>query len=781
MKIKTLIWTIGILCCVSWGNAQGFTVTAAANGTTPNALIQQHLAGEGVILSNGSFTYGANTTTTSSISSNPQIGVFNRGNVTFPISSGIVMTTSNLSSISQSSNYPSANASVDVTNNTVTPDAKLATIISANLHDRAALDFDFVAFSDTMAFNYVFASEEYPDFVCSDYNDVFGFFIEGYNPVTHANSSWNIALLPNGITPVTINTVNGGQYGSSYSPTSTTVLTNSQYYHQNSSSPPAFNGYTVKLAASANVVPCQVYHMHLAIADVTDGVYDSGVFLEEGSFYSPSVELEREYSTANQVEMMNHYGDTLIQGCRDVEVQYKLPGGRIAPGSYYTWVEEIGTTVMGQDYDLTYFDGTIWRHLNPIQPEIFFSSSDSVTRIHLTMLDSVLCDDDEVKEVRLIFHTVFCDLFIDQGAGRDDTLVFHLKCNPAIELADTTLYFCHEANYVTVEQLSGSDDVLFHWLAADGSANPAGIANPNAQTSEANITQNRTYRVAATDRYGCLSDTATVEVFVSEKPEVDLQIAPETGCTPLPVVLQNLNSPDGCQFRWRVVSDNGNYDTLATVNPLNLVMDSAGYYNVSLWLSTAPGCDDSLSMTHAIHVSEYPHAIPTFSPEEPHNGETVYFYNESTGDEIVSYLWTFGDGATATSADAEHAYHVSTSDNKLVRFSVTNVDGCSDDTTFIVPVVDNFAFYVPNSFTPNGDNINDVFQPKATDVAYYRLELYDRQGNLFFMTEDTEDSWDGTIGGQPAPVGVYVWKVEYIRVADLNTTHHKQGTVTLVR
>ena len=96
-------------------------------------------------------------------------------------------------------------------------------------------------------------------------------------------------------------------------------------------------------------------------------------------------------------------------------------------------------------------------------------------------------------------------------------------------------------------------------------------------------------------------------------------------------------------------------------------------------------------------------------------------------------------------------------------------------------MVDNCAFYVPNSFTPNGDNINDVFQPKATDVAYYRLELYDRQGNLFFMTEDTEDSWDGTIGGQPAPVGVYVWKVEYIRVADLNTTHHKQGTVTLVR
>ena len=171
----------------------------------------------------------------------------------------------------------------------------------------------------------------------------------------------------------------------------------------------------------------------------------------------------------------------------------------------------------------------------------------------------------------------------------------------------------------------------------------------------------------------------------------------------------------------------------------------------------------------------------SFSPDEANNGEIVYFYDESTGSDIVSYFWSFGDGGTSTSQNAEHAYHVTTSDNMNVRFLVTNVDGCSDDTTFIVPVVDNFALYIPNSFTPNNDNVNDVFQPIATDVAYYRLEIYDRQGNLFFMTEDTDTPWDGTINGKPAPSGVYVWTIQYIRYSNLNQTLLRRGTVTLVR
>ena len=773
MNTKTLIWIIGLLCWFSWGNAQGFTVTAAPNGTTPNTLIQQHLAGDGVLLSNGSFTYGANTTTTSSISSNPQIGIFNRGNVTFPINSGIVMTTSNLSNVAQSSSYPSANASVDVTNNTVTPDTRLATIINTTqnpLHDRAALDFDFVAYSDTVAFNYVFASEEYPDFVCSNYNDVFGFFVEGYNPLTYTNSSWNVALLPNGITPVTINTVNGGVSAGSASPC---ILSNTQYYHQNSSSPPAFNGYTVKLTASTTILACMTYHMHLAISDVGDGVYDSGVFLEEGSFYSPTVQVDEDFQINGNSS--TQFGDTLVQNCREVDISFRLPR-RVLQGIYHASVDFFGNATVGTDYELTYLNGTNWDILNETNNEVYYHADDSVIKMHLRMLPSATCDND-IKEARLIVTTVFCDDYYYNGhpdAGRVDTLVYYLKCNPPIELEDTTFKYCHHGDHISVNMTSGANDLLWQWIPASG------ITTPNAQSSAADISSGRTYHVIAKDRYGCLADTADVEVTIYSQPTIDLHINPENGCAPLPVNLKTLNIPDDCDIIWHLTHEDGT-DTIFTSNPFNVTLDNPGYYDVSLWLSTAPGCSDSVSLHNAIHVSDYPHAMLSFSPDEANNGEIVYFYDESTGSDIVSYFWSFGDGGTSTSQNAEHAYHVTTSDNMNVRFLVTNVDGCSDDTTFIVPVVDNFALYIPNSFTPNNDNVNDVFQPIATDVAYYRLELYDRQGNLFFMTEDTDTPWDGTINGKPAPSGVYVWTIQYIRYSNLNQTLLRRGTVTLVR
>ncbi len=420
MRTRTFIWTIGLLCCVALGHAQGFTVSPAPS--TPDSLIRQQLAGEGVVLSNGTFTYGANTTTSGSISSNPQIGIFNRGNVNFPIASGIVMTTSNLSSISQ---HSSLNANIEVTNDTVTPDALLSTIMFCPIHDRAAMDFDFVSFSDTVAFNYVFASEEYPDFVCSSYSDEFGFFIKGYNPVTNTIASWNVALLPNGITPVAINTVNGGVSHGSATPC---ILTNTQYYHQNSNSPPVFNGYTVKLTASATILACRNYHMHLAIADGYDGYYDSGIFLEEGSFHSPSMKMDTVWNISG-------LGDTLVQNCREVDVKYTLPRPLLS-GMYRTHLSfptaHPDMAEVGRDYKVTVDVGQNTVELNDIVNEFFYQQGDTVRKIHVAIVDTAHFDAEEVKDAMIIITTVFCDDYFYNGypdAGRVDTLVFHLKGN----------------------------------------------------------------------------------------------------------------------------------------------------------------------------------------------------------------------------------------------------------------------------------------------------------------------------------------------------------------
>ena len=186
-------------------------------------------------------------------------------------------------------------------------------------------------------------------------------------------------------------------------------------------------------------------------------------------------------------------------------------------------------------------------------------------------------------------------------------------------------------------------------------------------------------------------------------------------------------------------------------------------------------------MNNAIHVADFPHASFTFTPDEAQNGQTVTFFNLSEGDDITNYQWLFGDGSTSYESDPSHAYHVINSENMLVRLTVTNGDGCADDTTMIVPVVDNFALWVPNSFTPNNDGNNEIFLPIVNDVAYYQFEIYNRTGELFFMTNSTEQGWDGTVNGKPVQTGVYVWRITYAKYADPTYYYVKDGQLILIR
>jgi outer membrane protein OmpA-like peptidoglycan-associated protein len=168
-------------------------------------------------------------------------------------------------------------------------DLDLEKIARGRTYDVAALEFDFKPTSSQLSFNFIFASEEYTEFVNSEFNDVFAFLVTGPG-LTGAK---NIALLPDGKTPITINNVNN--------------IDNPQYYIDNNlwnddmgmrhgredslktpESPYSieFDGFTTLLEANIKVVPNQTYHIKIAIADVGDFGLDSGVFLEAGSFVS---------------------------------------------------------------------------------------------------------------------------------------------------------------------------------------------------------------------------------------------------------------------------------------------------------------------------------------------------------------------------------------------------------------------------------------------------------------------------------------------------------------
>jgi outer membrane protein OmpA-like peptidoglycan-associated protein len=174
---------------------------------------------------------------------------------------------------------------------------KLDAIAGGQTHDAAVLEFDFVTASEQLTFNFIFASEEYQEYVGSKYNDVFAFFIQG-----PGLPDVNLAMLPRSRTPVTINSINHRQNRKYYvdNPTHTyndpilydvrrkRTVRNKDFGKE--SGLPKYNiqydGFTTVLEATCKVVPGEVYHIQMAIADVGDYSLDSGIFLEAHSFRS---------------------------------------------------------------------------------------------------------------------------------------------------------------------------------------------------------------------------------------------------------------------------------------------------------------------------------------------------------------------------------------------------------------------------------------------------------------------------------------------------------------
>lgn len=208
-------------------------------------------------------------------------GYFDNGGSSFPFKSGIVLNTGPIHIVEGPDDSPGLSGYLfpEV-------DADLQLISTGEIRECSIIEFDFIPKNDEISFTYIFGSEEFPDFVDSRFNDVFGFFLSGpgINGPFSRNAE-NIALLPNG-DPVTINNVFYSQYYFGSKIKYQNYLRGLAY--DNSIQ---FNGASAVLVATAKVVPNVTYHIKLAVADVGDYARDSGVFLEAGSFSSLSTNI----------------------------------------------------------------------------------------------------------------------------------------------------------------------------------------------------------------------------------------------------------------------------------------------------------------------------------------------------------------------------------------------------------------------------------------------------------------------------------------------------------
>ncbi len=141
----------------------------------------------------------------------------------------------------------------------------------------------------------------------------------------------------------------------------------------------------------------------------------------------------------------------------------------------------------------------------------------------------------------------------------------------------------------------------------------------------------------------------------------------------------------------------------------------------------------------------------------------VVFTNMST--DAVSYHWDFGDGTTDTSTvNPIHYFDNDETAGYVVELIGYSAFGCPDTFKVIIQVREELLYFVPNTFSPDGDEYNQTFKPvfeSGFDVHDYNLTVFDRWGEIIFESNDSEVGWDGTYHGSIVPEGTYIWKIEF--------------------
>ncbi|MCC7146893.1 MAG: choice-of-anchor L domain-containing protein [Phycisphaeraceae bacterium] len=244
--VAVMAWGSSVFAA-SLGVTTGYSATDLANA----------IVGSGVTVSNVSYTGAAGAS-----------GIFTGGAAAgITIDKGIILASGSVLNAIGPNNQGGATTDFGAAG-----DGDLNALVSYETHDAVVLEFDFTTSTQNLYFNYVFASEEYNEYSNTVFNDVFAFFLDGQN----------IALIPGTTTPVAINTINIGNIGGSGSPTPQ----NPEYFVDNSAAVEdiQYDGFTVPLTAKFLGLSEGTHHIKLAIADASDFVLDSAVFIQGGTF-----------------------------------------------------------------------------------------------------------------------------------------------------------------------------------------------------------------------------------------------------------------------------------------------------------------------------------------------------------------------------------------------------------------------------------------------------------------------------------------------------------------
>jgi trimeric autotransporter adhesin len=322
-----------------------------------------------------------------------------------------------------------------------------------------------------------------------------------------------------------------------------------------------------------------------------------------------------------------------------------------------------------------------------------------------------------------------------------------------------------------------SNDAPVSLVAASpgGNWSGTGIVNTSTGVFDPTISGPGSF-IITYDIPGSCSGASTTTIVVNAIPLTSFSADTLSGCAPLAVHFTN-STASTVSSQWSF----GNGQTSSSSLTGSTTFTSAGCYTVSLEVTDLNGCSTTLTKVNLVCVN--PEATASFTPspyEATVTHPEIHFINTSTN--ATSYIWNFGDGGNSSLVSPSHTYDEVAS-NYTVQLIAKNAFGCFDTATIIVRVLDELVYYIPNTFTPNGDEQNNIFQPIFTagfDPYSFRLLIFNRWGETLFESKDPKVGWDGTYNEALVQEGIYAWTVSF---KDQNTDkkYTANGHVTLMK
>jgi hypothetical protein len=585
-----------------------------------------------------------------------QVGTFNSGQTSIGFSQGVILATGPIS-IAEG---PNDNDGAGGSGGGCGGDGDLATLTGGSLNDVAKIEFDFTPTQPAMVFEYVFASEEYCEYVGSQFNDVFGFFISGPG----ITGTQNLAVIPgSGGTAVAINNVNH--------------LTNSSFYVNNqpgssgnlcgqgASSLPATNelqydGFTRKFSAAINLIPCQTYHLKLAIADVGDGAWDSAVFLKAGSFDAGG------NASVTWVVDGDPEVNEVTESCGQVGLLFERVGGNINVPMTVSFTIS-GTATVGFDY--APFPSSI---VIPAGQEEFF--------LPVNILSDLLVEGQETIRITL---TSLC------SCQNPTEILFINDLKPLTSTPDTVTICGGGPVDLTAIYNGGVPDYTFNWSNNGGTEETASFL----------VGASTTYKVTITDHCG---QTTVQFVYVNVRPLPKAQLLPPVPqlCPGGGTATINVNFIGTGPFSFTYSIDGipqNPIDNITTV-PFQLQVSEPGLYQVTN-VTDGEGCEGPgqgvmLIVESQLALTGVVTNVQCFGQANGSINTTV-----SGGQGPYTYNWT-GPQNVPSVADP-----VSLSAGTYV-VTVTDGFGCTVSRTFNVQTANVILPTAVQVATPNCYNLN---------------------------------------------------------------------------